>query len=183
MNKKNLAKTVTIAVLSVLLIAIIITIICLSTISKDYGFGFNKPYRLEISVDQNGNQVLTKNSEQYSKIMDLYNESFKTSTMSALFSGKAFDSKEFKEEINSVSTITNNGYCLVFKYDTKQTLNEKTTYSKEYDTIYIQVLDSEDFSLINAYLVNSSNSSSYYKYSTYASQSNLYSYLEENFAK
>lgn len=176
-------KNIIITVLSAILVAIIAIVIALSCIPKNFNFGFKEPYKLQVSTSSTNMQYVEKSSEEYGKIMDLYKNSYLTSTINALFSGKAFSGKEFKEEPNSVSSIRSNGYCLVFNFAEKQTLNEETTYTKEYDTVYIQILDSTDFTQINAYMLNSENSYSYFKYTTYASQADLYNYLQEKFAQ
>ena len=173
-------KNILICVLSIILVAIIVCVISLACIKKDFNYNFNNPEKIKVGINGTEYAVTDKNIEN--KIMELYDESFKTSVLSALFNGKAFDNKVFNEGYNNISNISNTGYWLILSYGSnKQDVNENTTFNtKVYDTVYVQVLNSDDFTTITAYLVN--NSSSYYKYTTYASQSNLYSYLNEVFA-
>lgn len=181
----NKSTKIIISTISAILALIVICLITLSCIPKNYNFNFNTDYdRIKITVNGNERAVTDKDIEN--KIMDLYNESFKTSMISALFNGKAFDGKTFSDGYTNVSSNTNSGYWLVISYgNNEQTLKEETNYSnKKYDKIYIQVLNSDEFTLVTAYLVNTSNSStsSYYKYTTYAKQSNLYDYLNKIYA-
>ena len=173
-------KNILIYVLSIILIAIIVCVVSLACIKKDFNYDFNSPEKIKVGV--NGTEYAVTNKDIENKIMELYNDSFKTSVLSALFSGKAFDNTVFNEGYNNISSISSSGYWLILSYGAnKQDVKENTSFNtKVYDTIYVQVLNSNEFTTITAYLVN--NSSSYYKYTTYASQSNLYSYLNEVFA-
>ncbi len=177
----NKSTKILISTLSAILALIVICVITLSCIPKNFNFNFSTDYD-RIGVKINGNETpIINNKDSEKEIMNLYNESFKTSMISALFNGKAFESKTFSDGYTNVSSATNSGYWLIINYGSnEQTLNEETSYSnKKYDKIYIQVLDSDDYTLVTAYLVNTSNSStsSYYKYSTYAKQASLYDCL------
>lgn len=178
----NKSKKILIGVLSALIVLIIVCLISLSCIEKDFNYNFNaETDRIKIGVKGTEYAITDQNIEN--EIIDLYNESFKTSMISALFEGRAFDDKTFNDGYNNISSITNTGYWLILSYgNNEQTLNEESKYSnKKYDTVYIQILDSNEFTTVNAYLVNSSSSStsSYYKYTTYARQSKLYDYLNK----
>ena len=176
----NKSTKVLISTVSTILALIVICVIILSCIPKNYNFNLSTDYdRIAVKINGNENPIINQKDKE-KEIMNLYNESFKTSMISALFNGKAFEGKTLSESHSNVSSLTNSGYWLVINYGSnEQTISEETTSanSKKYDKVYIQVLDSDDYTLITAYLTSSSTSSSNYKYTTYAKQSSLYDYL------
>ena len=169
-------------------VIILACVICCSFIPKNYNINLPEPSYIYVkTANLNSEELISKSDERYNEIMELYNNSFNTSFLTALFQGKAFKGVEFErlESSKSVSSIkSNNETYLHFYYDSPQTIEHETAHAiKTYTDIYIEVHNSTSMTLVNAYIKYNSNTSSslcYYKYSTYAIQANLFEHLNEN---
>ena len=196
MKTKKIISVVAIA----FLLVITACVIACSFIKKNFNMNLNAPSNIQIYKDGVSSPETILNSgetaDEYEKIMKLYNESFKVSFLNALFQGKAFNDVIIDDDgayqnltessINSLTT--ENKMIMRFFYDEPQKLmlkgkEYKTSYAyNEYNDIFIEVVNSSSMTVINAYAKyqNSGSSSlSYYRYVTYASQSNLFEYLND----
>lgn len=172
-------------------------IIVFSCVNKDYNLNLSNPDFINVYI----NTTLSENKPSYSqddetkdiynKIISLYNESFKQNMMSAFFNGALGEKPQITKEYKSISNITSSGTWLVFDYNLHpQTIKlngkeytDNSSYSKEYDQALVEVKDSDTMTTFTIYLVKTGSDYSYYHYTVRAKQTNLYSYLNENFAK
>lgn len=195
-NKSNTSRIVSI-VLIVLFTIITLAIVVSSFLPKTYNLGFKDPALIRIHLadhdDTVNGTVYGKNiegrAEQYDKLMSLYNDSFKTTVLSAVFQGKAFTGIKVEEGYKSLSESSLKGSDYIeFLYDESQTL---VVNGKEYqanivsDTNYISVMielnNSTSLSKINAYFkyrATGENDYSYVRLETYATQNALYDYIQ-----
>ncbi len=172
-------------------------IIVFSCVNKDYNLNLSNPDFINVYI----NTTLSENKPSYSqddetkdvynKIISLYNESFKQNMMSAFFNGALGEKPQITKKPETISNITSSGTWLVFDYNLHpQTIKlngkeytDNSSYSKEYDRALVEVKDSDTMTTFTIYLVKTGSDYSYYHYTVRAKQTNLYSYLNENFAK
>lgn len=195
-SKSNASRIVSI-VLIVLFAVLTIAIVASSFWPKSYNLGFEAPEQIKVHLadhdDTVNGTVYRKNDsrtgEQYDKIMSLYNDSFKTTVLSAVFQGKAFTGIKVEEGYKSLSESSLKGSDYIeFMYSESQIL---IVNGKEYqasiisDTNYISVVielnNSTSLSKINAYFkyrATGENNYSYVRLETYATQNALYDYIQ-----
>ena len=181
-------------ILSIALIAVLTAIAVLVTLStvvtKNYSFNFNDPTLIKIHTNNsssiNNGLTFSNDSSEYKEILNLYNNSFKTKVISALFQGKLGEGVKVKEGYKSFSTLT--GAYLEFFYNETQTLYvngekyEANIVSDEsYYVIAIEVTNSTNLTEVNAYFKYKNSNSSDYSYlrlTSYATQADLFDYIE-----
>ena len=192
--KKNIWQRVLSIALIVICVALVVGVTLCSFLPKSFNPGLNEPsyIRLFSSSNSNINNVTyNSDSDEYTQIMSLYNESFETTIFGALFQGKASEGVSFKEGYQSLSSLS--GTYIEFNYNEVQTikLNGKTLKeagidtqfsNQNYRSVVIEVVDSDSFAQINVYFrYNDSGSTtySYLRFLTFAKQSALYDYLQK----
>jgi len=177
-----------IALMCVLIVsAVLITLS--AVVTKNYNFNFDDPTLIKIHTDSssvNNGLTFSKNDNEYKKILSLYNNSFKTKVITALFQGKLGNGVTVKEGYKSFGNLT--GTYLEFFYNDEQTLYvngekyEANIVSDEsYFVIAIEVANSSNLTEINAYFKyrsSNSNDYSYVRLVSYAVQADLYDYIE-----
>lgn len=192
------------SIVALCLIAVLAgTIIVFSCINKDFNLNLNNPDFINIYINSStktgesyglGTEFDDEHKEVYNKIMSLYNESFKQKMMSALFNGTLTEKTKITKHSSSktVSSIVGSGIWLEFNYSDNQKIklngkdyDDDSTWSKEYNRAFVEVKESSTATTFEIYLVtttSSGSSYSYYHYTVRATQSNLYEYLNTNFA-
>lgn len=90
MKKKKRKRQIIFSIISAVVLALAITIITLSSIKIDLKpFFISQPSRIEVTLNsQSVPWLYTEEDEEYAKINNLFNNSFKTNYMTALFSGE-----------------------------------------------------------------------------------------------
>ena len=174
----------------VVLAGVITCVAILSMLQTNYNFNFNAPDAIEIHTSSSNSALnkvfVQKGSNQYEEIMKLYNNSFNSKFLTALFQGKSNQKIKVEEGYKSISSLS--GPYLVFCYNSSQKL---VLNGKEYKAsiisdsnfieIVIEVKNSTSLTEINAYFKyrdTGLNNYSYVRFSTLAVQSNLYEYIE-----
>ena len=201
-KKAGKARFITSIVLLTLCIVLVVGTVACSFIKKDYNPGVNNPDYIVVTTADSSSpankSMLSKGSEKYNEIMELYNSSFKTTFFNALFQGLAFEGVTEKDEYKSLSTLS--GPYLEFNYTESQTLyvNGQTyeEYAAErkaktgvspivansnYISLVVEVIDSSSLTLTNIYFKYRDTGTynySYIRLMTYAKQSALYDYIE-----
>lgn len=199
-NKENVAESTEVTVekpkivsriISVIMLVILsllaVGIIACAIVPKNYNINLNSPDRIVIYTDDDSSDQSTyyAGSDEYKKIISLYNDSFKTSLMGSLFQGKLTASAKIVEGYVSLSSIDKVYIEFVYDESQKVTLNG-TEYKASiisdtsYRSIFIEVNSSSSLTEVNAYVRykdTQENSYSYLRYSTYAAQADLYDYI------
>jgi len=186
-----------IAIVSACVVAVLLAVTVVLACTKFTAFGVVKAGANYIEVYRGGSTEIgtfQSSSKEYSDIMKLYNESLKENNLSSLFQGvKGFDVKVENKQ-NSVSNITNNSegkYVLNFIWEETQVLqingkdyvnpDSNTAETVKYNHLYVEVINSVNYTEYKVYLVDYATSSSfttsYWYVSVVAHQSNLYSYI------
>ena len=183
-------KKVLAAVCCVLLVGIILSISLLSFLPKDYNFNFSTPDLIKIYVGEKTSstygQTFSKETEEYQKIYDLYNNSLKTKLITALFQGKINEGVTAEEGYKSIGSVGTPR--LEFCYNEIQTLylngkeyNANIISDESYYIIVIEVKNSTTLTEVNAYFkykTTSTGNYSYVRFASYAVQNELYDYLK-----
>lgn len=169
---------------------IAISLVVCSFIPKNFNINVENPSYIRVYSKENSEfngTTYSQGTDVYNDIMNLYNDSFKTTVWGALFQGKIAKgvdkSDTYKSDI-SASTLKN-GVYIEFVYDTEQKLMfngkeytpEINSSAKTYYSIAIEVKDSSNLTEVNAYVEYKQNDSSYFRYVTYAAQADLYNYI------
>jgi len=177
-------------ILAVILGVIATSVLACSFIPKQFNINLTAPDLIKVwnSEDQQG--AYLQGSEEYDEIMALYNESFKTTILSALFYGKAFATSSIVDGYQNISTSSllnaDDDLFIEFWYDTVQTVQfEGAEYEEEFDNKYVsimvEVLDFSSLTQFKAYVRYGEAGTatySYYRYLTYGIQENLYEYVQ-----
>lgn len=162
--------------------------------AKDFNFGFNDPAYIKIhtadKTSSANNQIFANGTEQYQKLMSLYDKSFVISLKDATLQGKAQSGVTAKEGFKSISASSLNGTYIEFCYNEIQEVylnGEKYEANivgdESYYVIVIEVVNSDTLAEINAYFkykTNSSSEYSYVRFTSFAAQAELYNYIENS---
>ncbi len=124
---------------------------------------------------------------EYENILDLYNDSFKTGYLTAMFDGLSGVKPITKDGYNSFDLYDSAKIYILFNYNSNPQSYDKTEeniYDNEYTNLILEVSDEKGFNMITTihmdeFRPDSSSNSAYYETVTYANQSNLYDYLAE----
>lgn len=177
-----------------IMVGVIATISTFSCIEKSYDFGFNTPAYIKLhttdKTSTSNNQIFDSGTEEYDKIIELYNQSLKTTLLDAALQGKAKNVVRAQEGFASISSSSLEGTYIEFYYNEVQEVylnGEKYEANivgdESYYVIVIEVLNSSSLSEVNAYFKYRSNNSSEYSYvrlTTFAAQAELYNYIENS---
>lgn len=179
-------------------IIVIVLIACFMScafVPKNFDINVAEPEY--ITIYKNGtvaNEYVEKGTEQYNTIMRLYKESFKTNVLNALFQGKAFSGVSVEEGRQTISSTTLKSSAskiyIEFSYTQKQVVKEngvevEGSWDNEYLYMPIEVTDSTSLTQISAFArygtSSSTDNNSYYHYTAFAIQHELFTYLNETF--
>jgi len=185
-------KVISIVVLALVAILSISIILC-AYLPKNFNFGLNNPEYIIVHSTDNKNVDNTSYFKQgeysdgkvYNKIMDLYNQSFKTTILGAMFQGKAFTNVSAEEGYKSLSSLTGTSIEFVYQNSQKLMLNGKPykasiVSNTDYISVVIEVVNNQSLAKVNAYFKyrdTGSNNYSYVRFATYSAQADLYDYL------
>ena len=183
-------RKITSIALLVLASIIMIGVVLMSTVKKDFNYGFNAPQLVTLHTESTSNinngATLTKGTDVYNKFMTLYNDSFKTTLFGAMFQGKLGAGVTAKEGYKSLSSLS--GTYVEFFYTEAQSIKiagkqyDATIVSNtNYISIIIEVKNTTSFDEISAYFKyrdTGTNNYSYIRFVSYASQANLYDFVE-----
>ncbi|MBO7508283.1 MAG: hypothetical protein J6T39_01395 [Clostridia bacterium] len=189
-TKSQIWRKITSIALLVLASVIMIGMVLMSTVKKDYNFGFNAPELITLHTESSNNMndgaTLTRGTDAYNKFMTLYNDSFKTTLFGAMFGGKLGSGVVEKEGYKSLSSLT--GTCVEFFYTQSQKLivNGKTYDAKivsntDYISIVIEINNTTILSEVNAYFKyrdTGTNNYSYVRLVSFAAQTELHDFVE-----
>ncbi len=180
------------SIIAIVLLGVIAAgVIACSFIPKQFNINLETPDYVVVWKDGVSEGVTyLKNSEEYNQILEKYNASFKSTVLSSMFQGKLFASPNIVDSyhtLNLSTLISDDAIFIEFRYDTVKTVKfngEEYSDSSDnkYVSIMIEVLDSQNLSEIKAYVrygEAGTNNYSYYRYTTYAVQANLFDYINE----
>ena len=159
--------------------------------TKNFNFNFNSPDYIIIHTEDRtssaNNQIFVAGSEEYEKIMELYNQSFEVSMLDAVSQGNANSSVTPHEDFKIISESSMSGTYIEFHYNEIQDIylngekyEAKSIGDESYNTIVIEVQNSDKLTQVSAYFkyrVNYSNEYSYVSLSSFAVQNSLYDYI------
>ena len=190
-NKPSkLSKIISIVILAVITICSIATLI-LAVTPKNYNFGFNEPTSIKIHTS---NQSISaskwyKNANDgvYDKVMELYNNSFKTTMLNALFKGALSQGVTVEEGYSYFSSIE--GDYIEFEYNDAQTLKlgnkayvpTNSGINTKFVSVIIKVDNTNSLSPVTAYIRHGGESTNYtysrVRFNSFAVQAELYEYI------
>lgn len=163
-----------------------LTFIGLAIFKKDFNPKLQTPTRVLVYASTDSPVSYGQGSEEYDKIMRLYNDSFKTSTLDALFQGRISQGPRLvTQTYKNLASLQSSSYVyLEFIYNNPQLITDPSVkYSdKKYVSVVVEVLNTTSLSQVNAYIrygEAGTNGYSYVRYVTYAAQANLYNYMKE----
>lgn len=180
--KKKLGLIITIAVVSLIVVATIV----LGVIKKDYSPSVQTNYQ-SVTVTNSSNSEFNITSgkldedEKFEKIVNHYDNAFKQSLLASLFSGNSSNDVTVVYSSGSIPSIT--GYKIVWTLNAegekiKLTNSTQTEYTVNKLTVGVE--DGAGFKTITVYAsVKDSNSNYHLKITTKANFEALYDYLEE----
>ena len=159
---------------------------------KNFDFGLNDPTSIKIYTSNESikDSKWYKNADDgvYDKIMKLYKNSFNTTLLNSLFKGAMLETVSLDEsKINYFSNIKSD--YIEFEYTDLQTLKlngkeytpSKSTTNKNYVSVIIEVANTDSLAKINAYVRHGGENTNYtysrIKFTSYATQSALYDYI------
>lgn len=184
------AKRIIGLVVSVVVLLFATSVLVSALVPKNFNFNLAEPDRI---VVYDGNATIKgsyeKNTEEYKQILELYNNGLKTSFLKAFFQGKGFGKVQTVDSTTyfNNSKMDSENYYIEFGYFEAQNTDKHgcnvdiSTAEQTYNYIIIEVKNSQSLTDINAYLRKDDNISnnSYIKYTSSASHSALYKYLDE----
>ncbi len=186
-------KTVSIIIITLVGLLVATTIVLACIPFKQYNIVKNDPNYVVVYKNSSANSNLYEsNTDEYKSIMDLYEKSLKQNILSTMFQGalgkKAELTKVDNLNISGVLDAENAGYFVEFAFDDEdKTLvweGKDYTYKKngrdelaKYDSIYLQVENTESFSKTTAYIVNDGKYA--FKITSFARQAELNDYINK----
>ncbi len=193
LKRKKTAKITALCLMSVafVLVVLIVVAACITTNLKPKFIG--QPDRIVIYNQSSTYGEFSSDQQKYEDFMEKFDQSFTSSYLVALFSGRLGDYKiEDEKENMTLSTALskiNSGYYVEFKYIDDQTLtyangdvyysvfnkNQKITYN----SIYFALSDQNDLATLDIYVAYKTNSTSSTYYVVRISQkANMYDIYE-----
>jgi len=187
-----------IAIISGCLVAILLTVTIVLACTKFTAatvVKYDKIWAMEVYNSHHASDdamTLATNSDAYKEIIKLYKESLKENNLSSLFQGaKGFDESVKNEEVKIANIIDNDEGTYVFHlmYEEKQSLvlngesyidpESKTKETVKFDSLYVEVKNTANFTEYKVYLVEDGASYSSWNVSLIAQQSELYAYIAD----
>lgn len=193
LKRKKTAKITALCLMSVAFILVVLIVIaaCITTNLKPKFIA--QPDRIVIYNQSSTYGEFSSDQNKYEDFMDKFDQSFTSSYLVALFSGRLGDyAIEDEKENMTLSTALsklNSGYYVEFKYMEDQTLtyaNGDVYYSVfnknqsiTYNSIYFALSDQNDLSTLDIYVAYKTNSTSATYYVVRISQkANMYDIYE-----
>lgn len=209
MNKK--VKTILSIVLLAVLASLMIGITMVNLLKKDFlkptGLKNTEPAYVKVYKKASQDyEMFEKGSEEYNKIMELYNDSFSESIMNLIFNGKLKEdvtvtNKTQSSLLTSVVAKATSTIYVQFCYNTPQEMmlngevyKNTANNSQKYLSLLMEVRETTEMEAITIYVERANPKTiggethytpysdriySSYRYNTFAKQADLYSYLEE----
>ncbi len=148
-------------------------------VKVDTNFNFTTPDYIEVRIGNNYKHY-NSDSETFAELLNLYNNSFKTTKKEVVFGQEVINKTEF------LTTNTNinysNGTYLVLGYDGE---NETKTIGKtnlEYNRIIVLINNNENMVKSTAYIMDIEKPlHASFKFVSYMKGSNLYEYMNDLF--
>ena len=190
-NKPGVLKRVVSIVMLAVIAILAISSLALAVIPKDYNFGLSDPTCIKIYTSNesinNTRWYKDSNDGVYEKVMELYNNSFKTTLLNALFKGAMFESVSPEEGTIYFNDVP--GDKIEFIYNEKQTVKingvkyqtSNSSIYDEYVSVIIAVNNSNSLEKVTAYIrhggENSTIEYSKLRFNSYAVQAELHEYI------
>lgn len=183
------AKRIIGLVVSIVVLLFATSILVGALVPKNFNFNLAEPDRITVYKDGDNKGVYEKDTDEYKQILELYNNGMKTSFLKAFFQGKGFgkvqtvDSTTYfnKDKMDSENYYIEFGYLEAQSTDKHGCNVDLSSAEQTYNYIIIEVKNSQSLTDINAYLRKDDDISnnSDIKYTSSASHSALYKYLDE----
>lgn len=179
------------ASLVAILLAVTVVLACTKFTAKTVVKN-EKAWAMEVYNSHNSETPLTYEASEdtFKKIMSLYSESLKENNISALFQGaKGFDEKVNNEEIaiSEITKMEEGNYVFRIMYEETQNLkwggkdyvnpNSTTEEIVKFDSLYVEVKNTANFTEYNVYLANNNSTYSSWNVSLIAHQDALFAYI------
>jgi len=179
------------ASLVAILLAVTIVLACTKFTAKTV-LKYDKAWAMEIYNTHNSTDPMTVKSDNeiFKEIIKRYKESLKENNISALFQGaKGFDETVNNKEvaISEIVNLEDGDYVFNIMYEEKQTLkwdgkdyvnpNSTTKETVKFDSLYVEVKNTANFTEYNIYLAENGSSYSNWNVSLIAHQDSLFSYI------
>ena len=201
-GKRSIGKLIfSISLIAICSILVIGITLC-SFLTKNFNPGLNDPDYIVIKTSNtsssSNNTMYSKNTDEYKKLMELYNNSFETTLFTAMFQGISVESVSEQEGYKSLSSLS--GTYIEFNYTSSQTMyvngqsfddfakerQDKTgtrpiVSNTDYISVFIEVKNTTSLTevlLYFRYRDTGTNNYSYIRLKTYAVQNELYDYVE-----
>ena len=196
-------KKIAIIAVGAIISAIIITILILALVqSTFYSPSLNGVNSLNVYVDGKSigvgectdvnefppaeGEKPTKGQEIFAGIMEANKNSSNESVLTCIFAGTYAFEEGWKAVDVELSTIKETGYVIEYKFKEEQTLiingeEQRDTDNNliKYNSILIQINDTNDLTETSAYLCKTNSSKSKIKINYLSRQANLYDYIAE----
>lgn len=173
--KKKLGLGITLGMIALLSVMVVIMVM----VPVNYKPEISLPNRIAVLNSENKQHLCTEteNKEIYDETMELFEQSFSRSFLSALFAGQLSGTTEKVPETNTLQNFS--GYKITFKYNEPQTLivNGKSPEHK-FNKMILEVKETNAYRQLTVYFQQATNSKFYYYITTYANQSALFEYLD-----
>ena len=186
MKGKKLASFIIVSIIAIICIFVIAGAI----VPKNLSFEFDEPSSIKILNAKTGDEVITKDKEEYNEILKLFNNGFNIKFLEAFFQGKGFNNIVTLNETQYISSLSKTDTIYIeFNYSEAKQVNlhgdtslELLESEKTYKAVVLEVKNSNNLVQVNAYLkTDSSSLYSYVRYVSYAKLSELYDYLNDKF--
>ena len=190
-NKPSTLNKVLSIVILVLITVCAISTLVLAVTPKNYNFGLSEPTSIKIHTE---NESISSakwykgdSDGVYEKVMELYNNSFKTTLLNSLFKGVALENVSIEEGYSYFSSIK--GDYIEFQYNELQTIklgNTEYTPSnsgifKNYVSVIVEVANTNTLTPVTAYIRHGGENTNYsysrVRFTSYAAQADLYEYI------
>lgn len=173
--KKKIGLGIVLGLVALLSAMVVIMVI----IPVNYKPAISAPNRIAVINVDSEQHLCTpdENKEIYDETLNLFEQSFSRSFLSALFAGQLGGSPEKIPQTDVLPSFT--GYRITFKYNESQTLIVNGKSSEHlFDRAILEVKKTDSYRQITIYFQQVTNSKYYYYLTTFANQSALYDYLD-----
>ena len=173
------------AVLAIIVLAVLVFAIVPKSYMPDIKLPGKELSGIMFEVPDNSAQKRNVQAEDYDEFVNKYQNAFKQTMLTDLFSGILFKSPTVSGPKKSEFSPSFTGYKLIIFYNDPQTLkvNGKDYYyggsqnPVTYKFAYLDITETNSFSTVNIYILTEENSKDvYYVISTYANFSELYKF-------